>query len=132
MRPRTRLTITLIVPITLSVFALAAQARECESEVFKLTQLGKQLFNENAVCYSCHGRNADGKTDLHPRVAELDPKPTDLKDAAALKYPTDEARYSVIRNGIAGTGMPAFRGSLDDKEIRLIIEYLEALKTGGC
>lgn len=119
-----------ILLLLLTAIAIPAQARTCESDVQRLTKQGKQLFNGNGVCFACHGRSADGKTDVDPRVSELNPKPSDLKNAATLKYSSDEARYSIIRNGIAGTGMPPFRGSLTDQAIRLLIEYLEVLKTG--
>lgn len=103
----------------------------CSSDVLDLAQAGKKLFQGKGVCYGCHGRNADGKGEAEG-VDQLNPKPTDLTDASTLRYPTDEARYTVIRNGIRGTGMPPFRGHLTDNEIRLLIEYLEVLRTGGC
>lgn len=104
----------------------------CQSNYMDLVQQGKKLFNTKATCWGCHGRNADGTTNVSPQVATMRPRPTDLRNAAALRFSSDADRYNVIKNGSPGTAMVAFRGHLHDHEIRLIIEYLEVLKTGGC
>ena len=104
----------------------------CESNLAELAQRGRTLFNTKAACWGCHGRNADGKTNVDPGVEKMLPKPTDLRNAAALRFTSDSDRYDVIRNGIPKTAMVPFRGSLYDHEIRLIVEYLEVLRNGGC
>lgn len=106
-----------------------AESRSCANN-YSATQ-GKQLFQSKGLCFGCHGMNGDGKY-TNPKAAELNPPPTDLTRPDKLKYPGDEARYSVIRNGIAGTGMVPFRDRLTDLEIRRIIEYLEIIKARGC
>lgn len=109
-----------------------ASRSACASDLMELASLGKKLFNGKGVCFGCHGVDADGRTRVDPDIETLNPKPTDLRDSAALKFQTDESRFDVIRNGIKKTAMPPFRGILYDNEIRLIIEYLEVLKDGRC
>ena len=116
----------LIISSFFTTYAIA-ETKSCASDAYYLAKQGKQLFQSKGVCFECHGVNADGKY-TNPKVDRLDPKPTDLTNKKILKYPSDEERYSAIRNGIKGTGMVPFRGILTDAEIRLIIEYLEVLK----
>lgn len=111
---------------------IPSQAWACPSDNMELAAKGKRLFNGKAVCWGCHGVNADPSTVTDKQVAQLNPPPTDLRKGSSLRLHTDDARYDAIRNGIKGTGMPAFRGSLYDQEIQLIIEYLEVLKNGDC
>lgn len=110
---------------------IAINTPTCASDSLELARMGKFLYQGKAVCSGCHGR--EGKGDGDPASLQLmNPKPTDLSNDAMLKHRTDEARYSAIRHGIPGTAMPPFRGHLTDQEIRLIIEYLEVLRTGQC
>lgn len=123
----------LIFIIVMLVYVLStsptnAESRTCASDYYYLAKQGKQLFQSKGVCFECHGMNGDGKY-TNPKVDRLDPKPTDFTNPGKLKYPSDEERYSAIRNGVPGTGMVPFRSILTDSEIRLIIEYLEVLKT---
>jgi mono/diheme cytochrome c family protein len=120
------------VAIVVVLLFITGQANACQSDDMELVQKGKQLFNGSAVCWECHGTDADGKTNVTPDVEQLNPKPTDLRNPAVLRLHTDMARYNAIRDGIPGTGMPPFRGMLYENEIQLLIEYLEVLKAGGC
>lgn len=122
----------IIILLTILVFSPTVAAA-CESDTMTLVQHGKTLFNGQAVCFGCHGTNADGVTNVDPDVPrQLDPQPTDLRNPAALRFPTDAQRYEVIKNGIPGTAMVAFRGMLYDQQIQELIEYLEVLRKGGC
>jgi len=120
----------LVMMILLVPSPLFASSTSCESDLFELAKQGKKLFQTKGVCFKCHGMNGDGQYKDDEKVDSLNPKPTDFTKRDLLKYPSDDARYSAIRNGIKGTGMPPFRGILRDGEIRLIIEYLEVLKDG--
>lgn len=122
----------IIILLMMLVFAPTVAAA-CESDTMALVQQGKALFNGKAVCFGCHGTNADGVTHVNPDVPRLlDPQPTDLRNPAALRFLTDAARYDVIKNGIPGTAMVPFRGMLYDQQIRELIEYLDVLGKGGC
>jgi mono/diheme cytochrome c family protein len=118
--------------LLLGILLSAQGAIACDSDYLDLARQGKSLFNGKAVCFGCHGRNADPSTVTSPDVATLNPKPTDLRRKDLLKHPSDEQRFVAIRNGIPGTAMVPYRGHLTSNEIALIIEYLEVLKQGGC
>jgi len=87
--------------------------------------LGEQLYQDN--CAFCHA--ADG-TARNWIGSFLQPRPRDLTrvDAAAA-----ESRWlrEVIRNGLPGTSMPAWRQVLGDHEIEAIIAYLRRVFGGG-
>lgn len=104
----------------------------CDTDTMVVARKGKLLFNGKGVCFACHGTNGDRATASDPDIAKFNPTPTDLRNARALKYPSDEQRFDAIRNGLRGTGMPPFRGILYPEEIHEVIEYLEVLKRGGC
>lgn len=122
----------IIVMTLLLLVVMPSPALACSSDLFEIVANGKKLFHGKGVCFKCHGTNGDGKYDPDEMVDKLNPRPTDLTRQENLKYDSDTGRYSAIRNGIKGTGMPAFRGILHDHEIRLIIEYLEFIKDGRC
>ncbi len=91
---------------------------------------GRHLYERN--CLVCHGRWGDGRGEMAP---EMFPKPRPLT-SGVFKYrstpsgflPTVADLQRTIRNGIAGTSMPAF-GSLSDREIQSVIAYLQTLSS---
>jgi len=66
-------------------------------------------------CEACHG--ADGRS--------TDPGSPDFSNGDAMVQP-DTYLYSKIRNGTAT--MPAYRGILNDAEVRNVIAYLRSLQ----
>ncbi len=82
---------------------------------------GQQLFAQN--CAICHG--AGGKGD-GPYAPNLKPRPVDLT-SSHLSTHTDGDLYWWVSHGIAGTGMPAFTGTLNDQDIWSIIRYIRSL-----
>jgi high-affinity iron transporter len=64
---------------------------------------GRTLFERH--CSICHGVNADGKG---PRSAALEPPPTDFSDPAWGAKMPPQAVFLAIREGVAGTSMPAW------------------------
>ena len=94
---------------------------------------GRKLFNGKGVCAFCHGVNGwmDQMPPLLPEtaaiIAQLDPKPANLRQAAGLKLKTDAERFSVIRDGHPGTGMLPDT-NLTDQEIRDTLAFLAVLR----
>ena len=98
---------------------------------------GKTIFHGPGGCAYCHG--TDGyigkrphKTDLHTEaIAKLDPKPADLRNAAALKSQDDAQRFQSIKFGHPGTAMFPRNTQLLDRDIADLVAYLAILRTEG-
>ena len=84
---------------------------------------GRQLFQTN--CAICHGPRALGDG---PAAFTLNPRPFNLQVHAPL-HPTGEVFYW-ISNGVAGTGMPAWKDRLSEEQRWQIIRYIDALASG--
>jgi mono/diheme cytochrome c family protein len=80
-------------------------------------QVGAPLFREN--CVPCHGAPGIG-----PVVQGLTPAPPNLLAAGRRNDPAEV--FSKIKNGIAGTAMPAFRNSLPDQAIWSLAAFLHS------
>lgn len=81
-------------------------------------EAGKKIYV--AKCSLCHG--AAGKGDS-PAGASLNPKATDFTDKAKMSK-SDEELFKSISNGIKGTAMMGFAGSLSEKERWDVIAYI--------
>lgn len=89
---------------------------------------GRQLFQAN--CAICHGPQALGNG---PAAFTLQPRPFNLQLHVPL-HPTGEVFYW-IRNGVPGTGMPAWKDAknedgspkLTEQQTWQIIRYIDAL-----
>lgn len=83
------------------------------------TVTGADYFNGRDVydlhCQGCHG--ADG--------VPLDPGSPDFSRGDAM-FKSDIELFQLIRGG--GGAMPAYRGLLDDDEIRDVITYVRSLQ----
>ena len=97
---------------------------------------GRAVFNGKGVCYYCHG--LDGYLDRQPQleadtaalIAQLNPKPGDLRNPKSLRLTTDKARAKAIREGHPETGMfPDTR--MTDQELADTIAYLSTLRREG-
>jgi mono/diheme cytochrome c family protein len=94
---------------------------------------GRMLFNGKGICFYCHG--VDGEVNRLPQltketqelIANLKPKPANLRDNKALTVRTDQARVRVIREGHPGTGMFPDT-TLTDDEIKDLLAYLDMLR----
>ncbi len=90
------------------------------------TALGTQVFEAN--CQTCHG--AEGKGD-GPAGAGLQPPPANFTDSE-WKYGGDLASIKhTIENGVAGTAMIAWKGTLTDAEIEAVAKHEMAFSQGG-
>lgn len=72
------------------------------------------LFRQN--CAICHGQDANGKTLDDGKVI-----PSLRK--GEFKFKTDDQIYNQIANG--GNGMVPFRNQLTDREIRMLVEFVQ-------
>ena len=83
---------------------------------------GKQLYEKN--CASCHGKTGAGDGAMG---AELNPKPSNLSDGEWKHGSTDGEIYTVIKDGVKGTGMKAFNSKLATKDIWNVVNYVRSL-----
>ena len=58
---------------------------------------------------------------------DLDPKPADLTDAEWKHGPSDGEIFTVIRDGVKGTGMKSFSKKLTVHQIWDVINYVRSI-----
>mgnify|MGYP003984951809 CR=1 FL=1 len=88
---------------------------------------GKGLFEEKAkplACKNCHGINGDGKGIM---ASGLTPPPREFTCAKTIDGVPDGQLFWIIKNGSPGTGMPSFRGHLEDTQVWQLILYVRKL-----
>ncbi len=80
-------------------------------------------------CAPCHGKNGEGDG---PATGFLVPRPRDFtwgmykfRSTISGFTPTDEDLFRTIRQGLPGTGMPAWK-ELTDEEIKALVQYIKA------
>lgn len=82
--------------------------------------LGETLYARD--CALCHAADGSGRNWIG---RFLEPHPPDLRDPDTRARVGDRAALGgVIRNGLTGTSMPAFRSVLTDREIEAIVAYV--------
>jgi cytochrome c oxidase cbb3-type subunit III len=74
----------------------------------------KQIFS--SACAQCHGLDGRG-SERAPNIA----------DRTAVQRLSDSQIFQIIRNGVPGTGMPAFH-SFDSSQIRAVVAHLRTLQ----
>jgi mono/diheme cytochrome c family protein len=84
---------------------------------------GRTVFQAN--CAICHGPRALGDG---PQAFLLQPRPVNLQ-LHVPQHAQGEVHYW-ITNGVAGTGMPAWKDTLSDTQRWAIVRYLQALASG--
>jgi len=94
---------------------------------------GRRVYE--TYCIGCHGDNGLGDGEA---AVFLNPKPRNYV-SGEFKYfhlgeagplPSDQSLQITIRNGLAGSAMPAFP-LLTDQEINHVINYIKSLRAGG-
>src|SRR5262245_11883521 len=83
---------------------------------------GKQIYEKN--CASCHGKTGAGDGAMG---SELNPKPSVLSDADWKHGSSDGEIFTVIKDGVKGTGMKAFNSKLTTKDIWNVVNYVRSL-----
>lgn len=97
-----------------------------EAEGGDQTALGKQVYEAN--CMTCHGGDGTG---AGPAGAGLQPPPANFTDSE-WKYGSDLASVkNTILNGVPGTAMIAWKGTLTDAEIDAVAKHEIAFSQGG-
>ncbi|MBK6795403.1 MAG: c-type cytochrome [Acidobacteria bacterium] len=74
------------------------------------------------TCARCHGDKGDG----HGMIAiYLDPYPRDLTKAGFMNSKTEDRLMKSIREGVAGTSMPAWGRVINDDQMRQVFNYIQ-------
>ncbi|MBL0312135.1 MAG: c-type cytochrome [Holophagaceae bacterium] len=79
-----------------------------------------------ALCLRCHGDKGDGNG---PIAIHLDPFPRDLTKAGFMNSKSDTRLVNSIRNGVAGTSMPAWGKMLDEEQAKGVLAYIQTAFT---
>ncbi len=83
---------------------------------------GKKVFA--ARCSDCHGDTGVGDG---MDGEGMDPPPANLTDATWKHGSTDGEIFTVIRNGVKGTGMKPFGSKLTTTEIWNLVNYIRSI-----
>ena len=86
------------------------------------TAAGQTIFVKQ--CSSCHGDTAKGDGMMGE---ELDPKPANLTDAEWKHGSSDGEIFTVIRDGVKGTGMKSFSTKLTVHQIWDVVNYVRSI-----
>jgi mono/diheme cytochrome c family protein len=87
---------------------------------------GKEHFGHH--CQICHG--LDAQNTGVPFAMQMSPPVADLKSKDVQDY-TDGQLHWIIVNGINPSGMPAWKGILEEDEMWKIVRYLRHLPEKG-
>lgn len=79
-------------------------------------------------CMVCHGM--DGHNTGVPFAAKMSPPVIDLGDKDVQKYEDGQLKW-IIENGIRFSGMPGWKGILEDDEMWSIVRFLRHLPEKG-
>ena len=79
-------------------------------------------------CQFCHG--LDGQNTGVPFAAKMSPPVADLKEADVQGYTDGQLKW-IIENGIEPSGMPGWKGILNDEEMWKIVHYMRHLPPKG-
>ena len=87
---------------------------------------GKEHFGHH--CQICHG--LDGQNTGVPFASQMSPPVADLKSADVQGY-TDGQLHWILVNGINPSGMPAWKGILEEDEMWKVVRYIRHLPEKG-
>ena len=79
-----------------------------------------------ALCARCHGEKGDG---LGIIAQHLDPAPRDFTKDAFMNSKPEARLLASVRQGVAGTSMPAWGKVLDESQARNLLGYIQATFT---
>jgi mono/diheme cytochrome c family protein len=79
-------------------------------------------------CQVCHG--LDGRGTGVPFAGKMSPPVPDLGDATVQQYKDGQLKW-IIENGIRFSGMPGWKGVLEDDEMWSIVRFLRHLPEKG-
>jgi len=106
----------LVIVVLISLFGIAAclQKTSARYSITDSKAYEASIFRQN--CAICHGPEGEGKTLGDGRVIP------NIRDGEH-KYKTDGEIYNHIANG--GNGMVPFRDMLTDREIKLMVNFVQ-------
>ncbi|HEX4859252.1 MAG TPA: cytochrome c, partial [Usitatibacteraceae bacterium] len=81
---------------------------------------GRKVYNFR--CYYCHGYSGDAKT---VASAVLIPPPRDFQSTPAATLPVTRIEQ-VVRQGVPGTAMAAFRDVISEREIQAVARFVRS------
>lgn len=81
-------------------------------------EIGKGLYQTHCV----NGHGAKGKGDV-PVASSLTSSPVDLTNARVQQI-RDEELLKILREGQAGTSMPAWKGDLSSQQTQEVLAYI--------
>jgi mono/diheme cytochrome c family protein len=87
----------------------------------QVLQEGRDHFADH--CSSCHANDGSGKTDMGPNFYPLVP---DMREPRTQQL-SDGQIFSIIRNGVRLTGMPAWGGEHDEEENWKLVHFIRHL-----
>ena len=103
------------------IHSVRRHARDVESPArFTAAQVVGGFCQYEAHCVACHGAAAAARA---PWVSGLEPSPPYLLDAPQ-QFTSGQLLW-IVRHGIKMTGMPAWRDSMSDAQIRDVVAWLE-------
>jgi hypothetical protein len=79
-------------------------------------------------CGVCHGN--DGQNTGVPFAEKTSPKVADLASKAVQDFTDGQLKW-IIENGIRFSGMPSWKGILDDKEMWALVHFIRHLPAKG-
>ena len=86
---------------------------------------GRRVFT--ARCSLCHGSDGKGQTAIGSHIY---PRATDLTSTQA-QTKSDGVLFWIVENGSPHTGMPGWKGTLNDDDIWTVVSYLRLLPQGS-
>lgn len=87
---------------------------------------GKEHFGHH--CQVCHGM--DGQNTGVPFASKMEPPVADLSSKDVQGYSDGQLRW-IIANGIAPSGMPGWKGILNDEEMWNLVVFIRHLPPKG-
>jgi len=97
-----------------------------EPDTAEIRSEGAEHFQHH--CQVCHG--LDGQGTGVPLVNKMSPPVANLASPRVQAYSDGQLKW-IIENGIRSTGMPGWKGTLDDQEMWRIVRYLRHLPAAG-
>ena len=72
------------------------------------------------MCYTCHGKNADGHTGLEFISTQVQPNPPDLRNSHSLQYQKSGEIYRFLKDRL--------HGPVSDEELWQLIAFLYMIR----
>ncbi|HVH87312.1 MAG TPA: c-type cytochrome, partial [Terriglobales bacterium] len=100
-----------------AAYVRSLQSNAVTVSVSDLDRTAAQQIYE-AHCVSCHGESGRGDG---PAAGSLKPSPVNFH----VRQPSPERAFTVIRDGVAGSSMPAWKTVLTDQQVKLLVPYVQ-------